>query len=575
MWKALLAATLSAAVIAAPASPSRDEAAFLTIPSSSGASATSRVLDSVYHYPGTPGDYRMAVYMRDRLRSFGLRAWLEPFAATVYTPRALQLQILSSPAVSFDLRDMPMPSDPDGNRGGIGLPFNAGSGSGDVRAPLVDVGKGTDADYARLARSGVTVGGRIVLIRYGAEYRGDLAARAQVHGAAGVIFFSDPLHNPYALYTVQRGEVMGDDNEPLHIPTLPVTATTAQRLIANARLSNPSPIRLHVEMDARRTTLWNTVGEISGADTGQMIVLGGHRDAWEYGVTDDGSGIATLLEVARGLGALHRGGWTPRRSIRIAGFDAEEIGELGSAAYVAAHRAELQRGCVAYVNTDESASGPVFGAAAAGAIAPVAIRSIRDVLHIERPAVDVPAGGSDFEAFIYGIGTPILDIGYTGDFGTYHSPHDDYHYASTVADPGFVHHRTIAQAIGVFAMRLASAPEPYRFSSYAVALDEGMVSLTTAAAKAHVILDSRLRLAIGRFDRAAVAYDAGSRQNDFANALHAAQQLDMLAYSASGYASVAFPRVADAIASGKQSVVDARLRETAAQLDAIAARLST
>ncbi len=468
---------------------------------------------------------------------------------------------------------MPVPGDSDGNRPGVGLPFNAGSGNGDVRALVVDAGKGVDADYSRLARAGKTVRGRIVLIRYGAEYRGDLAARAQARGAAGVIFFSEAKRNPYARYTVQRGDVMGDDHRPLRIPTLPVTAATAERLIANAQKARPSLVHLHVEMNARTTTLWNTIGEVTGRDPRQMIVLGGHRDAWVYGVTDDGSGIATLLEVARGLGELHRRGWTPQRSIRIAGWDAEEIGELGSEAYVAAHRDELQRGCVAYINTDESASGPTFGAAAAGALEPAAANTIAGVLHIARPQIDVPAGGSDFESFIYGVGTPIVDMGYTGDFGTYHSPYDDYHYASTYADPGFVHHRTIAQTIGVFAMRLTGDAVPYRFSSYAGALDGGMSSLRKRAASAHLTLDSVLGSAITRFERAAAAYDARPHPNGFANALQAAQRLDMLAYSASGYASVAFPEVTNAIATGKQNLVDARVHATAAELDAVTASL--
>jgi len=560
--------------LAAPAGEAQSEAAFIKIPSSAGASATSRVLDSVYHYPGTPGDHRLAIYMRDQLQRDGLRAWIESFPATVYTPRVLQLQLLSSPVVTFDLHDMPVPGDSDGNRPGVGLPFNAGSGNGDVRALAVDAGKGVDADYSRLARAGKPVRGRIVLIRYGAEYRGDLAARAQARGAAGVIFFSDAKRNPYARYTVQRGDVMGSDQRPLRIPTLPVTAVTAQRLIANSQSAHPSLVHLRVEMNARTATLWNTIGEVTGRDPGQMIVLGGHRDAWVYGVTDDGSGIATLLEVARGLGELHRHGWTPQRSIRIAGWDAEEIGELGSQAYVAAHRAELQRGCVAYINTDESASGPTFGAAAAGALEPAAAHTIENVLHIARPQIDVPAGGSDFESFIYGIGTPIVDVGYTGGFGTYHSPYDDYHYASTYADPGFVHHRTIAQTIGVFAMRLADDAVPYRFTSYAAALDGGMSSLTKAAASAHLTLSPALGSAITRFELAAAAYDARPHPNGFANALQAAQRLDMLAYSASGYASVAFPQVSNAIATGKQRLVDARVRGTAAELDAVTASLS-
>jgi N-acetylated-alpha-linked acidic dipeptidase len=590
----LCTAIITAVAVATVASAASDtdpqnEATFLRIPSSSGARASSRVINERYHYPGTPGDYRLAVYMRDAMRGFGLRAWIEAFPATVYTPRILQLQLLTSPVVTFDLRDQKIAADPDGSRPDAGLPFNAGSGSGDVRAPVVYAGRGLDADYATLTSAGVGMRGRIVLIRYGAEYRGNLAARAAAHGAAGVIFYSDPKddgsgrggvypNGPYRpAGAVQRGDVMGDDHQPLHIPTLPVTAITAQRLLAEMRGGSVTqvPVRLHVEMIARRTTLWNTIGEITGANPNQMVILGGHRDAWVYGVSDDGSGISTLLEVARGLGVLHRRGWVPRRTIRIAGWDAEEIGELGSAAYVAMHRSELQRGLIAYVNTDESASGPKFGAAAAGALLPALTPAVQQVLHIANPQVDVPAGGSDFESFIYTLGTPILDLGYTGPFGTYHSPYDDYRYASLYADPGFTHHRTIAQAIGIIAMRMADAQSlPYRFEPYVQVLGAGLQTLTKSVGQAQLTIDPALGNAIGNFGNAARAYDTSPQSRNDALALNVAQQLDLLAYSANGYASVAFPAVAAAIATGHQSAVDTSVHATVTTLNAVTALLT-
>ncbi len=554
---------------------------FLQGPSAAGARASSQVINSVPHYPGTPGDYHLAMWMRDAMQGFGLRAWIEPFSATVYTPRLLQLQLLTSPAVTFDLHDRPIAADPDGSRPGVGLPFNAGSGNGDVRAPVVAVGRGLGADYASLASAGVRVSGRIALVRYGAEYRGNLAARAEQHGAAGVIFYSDsegrgsshgpvypngPFHPPGI---VQRGDVMGDDHRPLRIPTLPVTAITAGRLIADMRGSQMthSLVHLHVEMNARTTTLWNTVGELTGSDPKQMVVLGAHRDAWVYGVTDDGSGIATLLEVARGLGALHRAGWTPKRSIRIAGWDAEEIGELGSRAYVAAHRDELQRGCVGYLNVDESASGPTFGAAGAGALVPMLTTVAQNVLSVSEPKIDTPAGGSDFESFIYSVGTPIADLGYSGPFGTYHSPYDDLRFASTFADPGFVHHRAVAQGVGVLAMRIADVGAGvYRFTPYAGILDDGLAAMTKLAQRSGLTLAPELGTAIARFDQAARAYD-GSPWRDAKASLRAVQQLDLLAYSANGYASVAFPRVAAALASGSQPRVDAAVASTSTTLN--------
>jgi N-acetylated-alpha-linked acidic dipeptidase len=583
---------------------SQHETAYLAIPSAEGARASSQVIDARYHYAGTPGDHQLAIYMRDTMRSYGLQAKIEPYKAIVYTPRLLQLQLLASPVVTFDLHDQKIAADPDGSRQDAGLPFNAGSGNGDVRAPLVYVSRGLDGDYAVLAKAGVPIRGRIALIRYGAEYRGNLAARAQARGAAGVIFYSDPKDDGFArgpaypngpyrpLGAVQRGDVMGDDHQPLRIPTLPVTAITAQRLLSGINGAQaPAPwkgalhvpyrigatralVRLHVEMNARPTTMWNTIGEITGANPKQMIVLGGHRDAWVYGVTDDGSGISTLLEVARGLGALHRHGWVPGRSIRIAGWDAEEIGELGSKAYVGAHRNELRDGCIAYINTDEAASGPHFGAAAAGALMSTVTPAVEQVLDISKPQIDGPAGGSDFESFIYTVGTPVLDIGYSGPFGTYHSPYDDYRYAALYADPGFVHHRTIAQTIGIIAMRLADSPGiAFQFGAYAKPLDAGAATVAKAAGSAKLHVDPALAAAIARFEEAARGYDAENASHGNAHALEAAQQLDLMVYSANGYASVAFPKITAAIASGNQDVLNSAVRTTVATLDGVTALL--
>jgi N-acetylated-alpha-linked acidic dipeptidase len=569
---------------AAPSTEQRLESAFLAIPSADGARATSQVMNQSYHYPGTPGDHQLALYMRDRMRAFGLNARIESFPATVYTPRSLSLALLTTPVVSFDLHDRAAPGDAGGSRPGIGLPFNAGSGSGEVTARVVDLGAGIDRDYTRVGSNGIDVRGKIALIRYGAEYRGSLAKRAQDHGAAGVIFFTDPSTNkgpaypngPYPSdFTIQRGEVMDSDKVPLKIPTLPIDARNARVIIANMHHGlSDATVRLHVEMNARQTTLWNSIGEIPGTHANQSIILGGHRDAWVFGVSDDGSGIATLLEVARGLGQLHRSGWTPDRTIVIAGWDAEEIGELGSAAYVAMHRSQLQRGCIAYINTDESASGPDFGAAAAGAIADDATTVIRQTLGISKPDIGDPAGGSDFESFIYGVGTPILDLGYTGPLGTYHSPYDDFRYASLYADPGFVHHKTIAQAIGIFAMRLAQSSRPLHFVPYVAALNSGLRDLVKTAKQQRLAVDSvSLTKAIHVLQARAIRYDAVTMPQDVPVALRVAQQLDRIAYSASGYSGVAFPTIVNALATGKQSAVDAEVRATVVKLNQAASLL--
>lgn len=601
------------------------ESTFLDIPSAQGALDHSRYLNQSAHYAGTWGDHQAAIYMRDKLASYGFTATLETFPARVDTPKKLQLELLSRPRQRFNLVEAADPGDPDTGRADAGIPFNYGSGDGDIIAPLTYVNRGLEEDYALLERSNVTVRGKIALIRYGAQFRGLLAKRAQDHGAAGVIFYSDPKDDgfsrgpvfpegPYRpAAAVQRGSVenarMGLPR--LRIPTLPVSATTATALLSDmtgagapvswdGALSAPyalgqtkSSVHLTVEMHRSIQTLWNTVGKLPGTIPSQSVILGGHRDAWVYGVTDNGSGISTLLEAARGLGYLHGTGWKPKRTIVIAGFDAEEIGELGSIEYVRAHQNELRAGCIAYINADENVSGSQFGATGAAALAGDLIGAARSVTdpttthialfdrwlkdsraqshnrYLTQPVVRTPGGGSDHESFLFGLGTPIAEVGFFGPLGVYHSAYDDFKFASTIADPQFTLHRTAAQLLGLLALRLADSDGlPYRFSPYVPVLREGAAAIeaTALGAGQHPEILG-LRQAIERFAVAARAFDRNPAAHDSSAGLQAAQLLDLQAYGAAGYASTAFPKLSGAIAQNSPAATNAAFAQVIASLD--------
>jgi N-acetylated-alpha-linked acidic dipeptidase len=607
------------------------ESTFLDIPSAQGALDEARYLNTSSHYAGTWGDHQAAIYMRDKLASYGFTATLETFPARVDTPKKLQLELLSRPRQRFELKETTDPSDPDTGRSDAGLPFNYGSGDGDVIAPLTYVNRGLDEDYAVLEAAKVSVRGKIALIRYGAQFRGLLAKRAQDHGAAGVIFYSDPKDDGFArgpvfpdgpyrpAAAVQRGSVenarMGLPQ--LRIPSLPVSATTASALLSDmtgagappswdGALSAPyalgqtkSNVHLSVLMHRSIQTLWNTVGKLPGTTPSQSVILGGHRDAWVYGVTDNGSGISTLLEAARGLGYLHRTGWKPKRTIIIAGFDAEEIGELGSIEYVRAHQNELREGCIAYVNADENVSGSQFGATGAAALTADLIGAARTISdpsttgiplfdrwlkdskaeshnrYLTLPTVHTPGGGSDHESFLFELGTPVAEVGFFGPLGVYHSAYDDLKFARTIADPQFTLHRTAAQLLGLIALRLADSEAlPYRFSPYAPVLREGAAAIEATAISAGQHPDVRaLRLAIERFAVASRSFDRNPAAHAAIAVLQAAQLVDLQAYGAVGYASTAFPKLTVAIAQNNPSVTNAAFAQAIDSLDRAAGLL--
>ncbi|HEY6233750.1 MAG TPA: M28 family peptidase, partial [Candidatus Elarobacter sp.] len=309
----------------------------------------------------------------------------------------------------------------------------------------------------------------------------------------------------------------------------------------------------------------------------QSVMLGAHRDAWVYGVGDNGAGTIALLEAARGLGYLARSGWRPKRSIVVALWDGEEIGLRGSAAYAAAHAGELRTGCVAYLNADQNVVGQALRASAVGALGPAiveATRAVADPVHErttlhdrwsgQRGGTDVGTigGGSDHESFLLAFGTPVAEAGFTGPFGPYHSSYDTLHYATTRSDPGFALHRATAQLYGVLAMRFAGADAvPYAFAAYIPALTSGMLRLESRAQRDGRPLDlAALRGAVDDFATAARRADDAIARGDgpgTERALAAAQAVDSLAYGVEGYASVAFPDVSKAYASGDAAALDA------------------
>src|SRR5438552_2731589 len=90
---------------------------------------------------------------------------------------------------------------------------------------------------------------------------------------------------------------------------------------------------------------------------GEWVIRGNHHDAWVSGAEDPSSGLVALLAEAKAVGALHKAGWTPKRTIVYAAWDGEEPGLLGSTEWAEAHDAELRQHAVAYLNSDSNGRG--------------------------------------------------------------------------------------------------------------------------------------------------------------------------------------------------------------------------
>lgn len=309
-------------------------------------------------------------------------------------------------------------------------PFHGLSAAGEAIGNLVYANYGTHDDYDKLVGAGVNLTGKVILARYGANFRGLKVQGAAERGAVGVLIYSDPrddgsvtVDNGYEPYpagparnptSIQRGSVMylsiypGDPttsgypayenatrteatNVP-NIPSLPLSWANAKLLFEeelggvpegtklNGRVGSRK-VRMVNDVDTKVTPIWNTMAAIPGHIKDEVVVLGCHRDAWVMGAADPTSGTVSLHEVVRGLGALYKRGWKPLRTIVIASWDAEEYGLIGSTEWGEDFADWIQKHVVSYVNVDVSVSGSRWHTSASPSLVHLIQRSAQDVPH--------------------------------------------------------------------------------------------------------------------------------------------------------------------------------------------------
>mgnify|MGYP001248554701 CR=1 FL=1 len=132
-----------------------------------------------------------------------------------------------------------------------------------------------------------------------------------------------------------------DAKVPQIVPQVTIAAEQYNRLVR--MIQKGQKIKLEMAFDVAWTpadSTFSIIAEIPGTDLkDQIVMMGGHFDTWHggTGASDDGTGVAAVVEAVRILKALN---FQPRRTIRIGLWAAEEEGLLGSKSYVTQHFGE-------------------------------------------------------------------------------------------------------------------------------------------------------------------------------------------------------------------------------------------
>jgi len=423
------------------------ESKFLDVPNAKLAGEELKTLTVEPHLAATPEDHKTAEYVAEKFRAAGLETEIVPYRVLLNQPKVVRVEAFDEAGKTLmtgPTREH-VANDPGQDNPRVVMPFNGSSGSGDVSGEVVYANYGRLEDFDKLAAEHIDLHGKIVIARYGANFRGVKVYLAEQRGAAGVLIYSDPQDDGYFkgdAYPmgpwrpdtgVQRGSVQylfkypgdpetpgiastpdlpdsarinPDGNQP-HIVSIPISYHDAAPILQALKGSGvpqgwqgalpfryhlgPGGVKVHLvsEQDYQRRTIWDVIGKIKGSVyPDEWVVAGNHRDAWVYGAVDPNSGTAAMLEAVHGVGALLKEGWRPKRTILFCSWDAEEEGLIGSTEWVEQQSQNIEH-AVAYFNTDVGVAGPNFNASAV----PSLKQFIRDVTK----SVPSPIGGTVYQ----------------------------------------------------------------------------------------------------------------------------------------------------------------------------------
>ncbi len=234
-----------------------------------------------------------------------------------------------------------------------------------------------------------------------------------------------------------------DDNRTPHTGSM--SYQEGVKKIPAAAISNPDadlldnvlsygkPVTVSLKLTSHShdpVTTYNVLGEITGTEEPEKtVVIGAHLDSWDEatGALDDGVGVGIMIATGK---HIIDSGIKPKRSIRVLLFAAEEIGLLGAAEYVRAHK-EDHKDFDNHILGAEWDSGTGNILSMTPGVGPMALNAVREMGKVLGPygvamnAENDAKGQSDMSR-LGNAGMPavnlISDDGYYMDY--HHTPND-------------------------------------------------------------------------------------------------------------------------------------------------------
>jgi len=275
-------------------------------------------------FGGTEGERQAAEFIMAKFKEYGLKdIHLEPIEYLGWIRGNAVLEIIEPIQKTIDC--ITLPHSPPVAMEGI----------------ICDLGDGAPDDFERRADE---IKGNILMVSsemYPDKtkrwvHRGEKFGRSLLASASGFIFV-----NHYPGYGPATGGI-GDKGKGAPIPGISINKEDGAFIQRLAKRKGTVKIRLTTTDELKPMTSWNVVGDLPGDKHPEEIVLiGSHYDGHDIsqGAGDPASGVAAVMEAAR---ILAKYAAPLPRTLRFVLWGIEEIGLIGSKAYVKEHKDDLK-----------------------------------------------------------------------------------------------------------------------------------------------------------------------------------------------------------------------------------------
>ncbi len=261
---------------------------------------------------GTPGYAASRDYVVKKLRAAGYKPTVQTFQFPFFKENApAQLQRVQPSAKNYT-----NPAD------FVTMSF---SGSGDTTAAVVPVDtdlapNGASTSGCEAADFSGFAAGSIALLQRGTCSFGVKASNAETAGASAVVIFNRGTPDNTESINGTLGQVVG----------IPVVGTSYA--VGKELGSAGTTARVLTDTTNETRTTYNVIAETRKGNADRVVMAGAHLDSVEEGpgINDNGSGSATILEMAEEMAKVKK----LRNQVRFAWWGAEELGLLGAHHYV-------------------------------------------------------------------------------------------------------------------------------------------------------------------------------------------------------------------------------------------------